>query len=144
MASIASAKYAARYSRSFRSAMIVSLNSLVSGISASSSLAILVVLPTVLRSLDIFRLRLLRAAGEQEHQCMSVAAVVDAIPRAGIDASLDHTLPDAFVVPEVAVVETLNNTVDSSARLHIKPDAPFLERTYPVGCPILKNNIRHW
>src|SRR5581483_5154197 len=81
-----------------RRACTVSLNSRVRGISLLLRLAFLVVGPSLMRACNVPVLALLRAAGEQDHDGVTVLAQIHAISRPEIDAVLEYAGTDALDV----------------------------------------------
>src|SRR5688500_5939077 len=97
----ASRKAALRLTR----AMTVSLNGRVRAILDLAFLAILVVLPAILRSFDVPLLTLLRAAAKQYDDFVAVLADVHAIARPEIHLQLEYARADAFRIRNVAHTE---------------------------------------
>src|SRR5262245_23376948 len=92
-------------------AMTVSLNGRVRGILDLAFLAILVVLPAILRSLDVPLLTLLRSTAKQYDDFAPVLAKVHAVARPEIHLQLECARADTFRIRSVAHTRRVSATV---------------------------------
>src|SRR5262245_47086623 len=118
-------------------AMTVSLNGRVRGILDLAFLAILVVLPAILRSLDVPLLTLLRSTAKQYDDFAPVLAKVHAVARPEIHLQLECARADTFRIRSVAHTQASQCNGDFGGGGGIQPIEPSCEWATPAIIMVL-------
>src|SRR5450759_1398222 len=108
-------------------------------LSAYAALASFVVLPIGDRRVDVALLPLLRAARQQDQQCVPVAPEIDSVSRPEIDLVFQHALADGFYVGEIALLHPGDNASNLGARYRVQIREPFSERLAAIRSHVITN-----
>jgi hypothetical protein len=89
-------------------------------------------LPIGDRHVDVALLPLLRAARQQDQQCLPVAREIDPISRPEIDLVFQHALADGFYVGDIALLHPGDAAGNLGARYRVQIREPFSERLVAI------------
>src|SRR3990170_6624287 len=120
---------------------MVSLKSLVSGISILLFFAPLIFDPQGLGASYVLLLSLLCPAAEQDYKTLAVSAEVNSIPRAEIDNILLQARPNAFRVGEISLRHPRNCHRHLGSGLCVQIVKPFSVRVLPSAARYSRTSI---
>ena len=78
------------------------------------------------RPFDVTRLPFLGSANQQDHQQVTIPAVIHAVSGAAMDSKFEYARADAFTVPEIAQLHSVDSSLNPGAYLRallLKPSS---------------------